>query len=142
MSNFDNMNQVGYNRGNQGWQQPVYPASPYYAPQQPTCNTNIMYVTSPEEALIRTDRRNSDVVYFDQDKNVFYRVRVDMDGRKSWAQFSYNTPNAETTAPATKEDILQLSERITRLEELQESKNIPRKKKPEGGGVANGELDG
>ena len=142
MGNFDNMNQVGYNRGNQGWQQPAYSAPTYYAQPQQTCNTNIMYVTSPEEALIRTDRRNSDVVYFDQDKNVFYRVRVDMDGRKSWAQFSYNTPNAETTTPATKEDILQLSERIARLEELQESKSIPRKKKPEGGGVANGELDG
>ena len=55
MNSYDTMNpNYGYNRNNQGWQQPSY-SNPGYRvqPQQPF-NSNIMYVTSPEEALIKT----------------------------------------------------------------------------------------
>lgn len=80
-------------------------------------NTNVWYVSSIDEALMRTNTRNSDVVYFDQDKDVFYRVKVDFDGRKTWAQFNYTVPNEKENIPATKADIDQLLTKIQRLEQ-------------------------
>ena len=142
MNSYDTMNpNYGYNRNNQGWQQPSY-SNPGYRvqPQQPF-NSNIMYVTSPEEALIKTEIRNSDMVYFDQDKNVFYRVRVDVDGRKSWTSFTYSLPNQDENAPATKADIQMLSERIAELEKAREPKVAPKKKKPEQEVIDHGESD-
>ena len=78
--------------------------------------SNVYKVTSCEEAVMRTNQRNSDMVYFDQDKNVFYRVKVDMDGRKSYATFTYTIP--EPIIPVTNSDFNALSERITRLEKM------------------------
>lgn len=80
-------------------------------------NTNVVYVTSLDEALMKTNIRNSDMIYFDQDKNIFYRIKVDYDGRKTWAQFSYTAPNNEENIPATKADIKYLLTKIERLEQ-------------------------
>lgn len=60
--------------------------------------SNIVYVTGPEEAIMRATQRNSEGVYFDQNKPVFYRVRVDFDGRKSWATFPYSMENVDNNA--------------------------------------------
>lgn len=79
--------------------------------------TNIIYVTSLDEALMKTNNRNSDMIYFDQDKDIFYRVKVDFEGRKTWAQFSYTAPNNEENIPATKADIKYLLTKIERLEQ-------------------------
>ena len=80
-------------------------------------NTNVNLVTSLEEALMRTNMRNSDMVYFHQDQNVFYRVKVDQDGRKSWMQFNYQMPDPNANVPATKADLLDIENRLRRLED-------------------------
>lgn len=80
---------------NQNWNSaPSYNTPSYNA--QPV--SNIVYVTGPEEAVMRATQRNSDGVYFDQNKPVFYRVKVDFDGRKSWAAFPYTVENVDNNA--------------------------------------------
>ena len=84
---------------------------------QQNISTNVIYVTSLDEALMKTNLRNSDMIYFDQDKDAFYRVKVDYEGRKTWAQFSYTAPNNKENIPATKADIEYLLTKIERLEQ-------------------------
>lgn len=134
MSNFDPMNNAGYNYGNpaqnNNWGQPRQYSG--YVPQpqpQYRFNTNAAFVTSLEEALIKTTERNSDMIYFHQDKNEFYRVKVDLEGRKSWAVFQYILPTQEDNTPATKADIMALVARIEALEGSKDTKVAPRKKK-------------
>ncbi len=139
MSNFDPMY-------NQNWGQPNYNAPRGWQTTQQTQmpiqpNTNVMFVTSPEEALIKTNMRNSDMVYFDQDKNVFYRVKVDMEGRKSWAQFTYALPDQEDNTPATKADIATLLQRIETLEAAQVKPKVVNKKTKDKEVVGNAESD-
>lgn len=127
------MNSNNYNFNNQnygnnpscGWAQPAYPG--YMS--QPQLNTNVMLVTGLEEALIKTNSRNSDMVYFDQDRNVFYRIKVDMEGKKSWAEFPYNVPGQEDNTAATKADIRALLARIEALENAKIPTTSPKKKK-------------
>lgn len=141
MNNFDPMNSSGYypapQNSNAGWNQPRQYAG---YPSQPRLNTNAIFVTSLEEALIKTTERNSDMYYFHQDKFEFYRVKVDMEGRKSWAIFHYNVPNQEDSTPATKADILALVARIEALEVSKEGKVAPKNKKKEM--TENAESDG
>lgn len=145
MSNFDPMNNAGYNYGNptqnNNWGQQRQFGGYTSQPQpQYRLTTNAIFVTSLEEALIKTTERNSDMYYFHQDKFEFYRVKVDMEGRKSWAIFHYNVPNQEDNIPATKADILALVERIEALEGAKEAKVAPRSKKKEV--TENAESDG
>lgn len=91
-------NQYGYNN----WDRP---------------STNIQYVTSLEEALSRSNIRGSENVYFHQDQQVFYRIRVDTDGRKYWQEFAYSTPKpSEDTTPVVKSDLTDIVERLQRIE--------------------------
>lgn len=83
---------------------------------QPPVSTNVIYVTSLDEALIKTTACNSDIIYFHQDQDEFYRVRVDANGRKSYMIFKYISPNQNDTTPVTKSEFLALVERITALE--------------------------
>ena len=98
---------------NQNWQSVQNNWSTGY--QQPF-STNIVYVTSVEEALMRTTQRNCEAVYFHQDQPVFYRVKVDGEGRKMWQSFNYNLPNPDLTTPATKADLASICERLEKLE--------------------------
>ena len=147
MNNFDPMNPAGFNYGNQGqtnsWGQPRQYGG-YTPPTQPQPRliTNAIFVTSLEEALIKTTERNSDMIYFHQDKNEFYRVKFDMEGRKSWAAFPYSFPNQEDNAPATKADIQALVARIEALEGSKEVKVAPKKKNASKEVTDNGESDG
>lgn len=79
-------------------------------------NTNLVFVTSLEEALIRTNGPNADMVYFHQNDNLFYRVKVDGYGQKTWAEFSYDVPSAKSSVDFTKEDFKLLEDRIAKLE--------------------------
>lgn len=147
MNGFDPMNPAGFNYGNQGqtnsWGQPrQYGGYTSPAQPQPRLMTNAIFVTSLEEALIKTTERPSDMIYFHQDKNEFYRVKVDMEGRKSWAAFPYNLPNQEESTPATKADIQALIARIEALEGSKEIKVGPRKKSASKEVTDNGESDG
>lgn len=77
---------------NQNWNNQSYYSQPV---------TNIVYVTGPEEAVMRATQRNSENVYFDQSQPVFYRVKVDFDGRKSWAAFPYTVDDTTNVNSGT-----------------------------------------
>lgn len=109
---------MSFNNWNFQQQQPFQSTQNYgnYPSNQMPLNTNLAFVTSLDEALARSNSRGSDIVYFHQDKDVFYRVKVDMEGRKSWMEFAYTSPNPALTTPATKADIQELLARIEKLE--------------------------
>lgn len=144
MNNFDPLNPAGFNYGNQGqtnsWGQPRQYGG--YAPPaqpQPQLITNAIFVTSLEEALIKTTERPSDMIYFHQDKSEFYRIKVDTEGKKTWAVFNYNVPKQDDNIPATKADIQMLLSRIEILEEARNTKVAPKRKKEV---TENAESDG
>lgn len=99
---------------NQNWQQPFQ--NNWSSGYQPPFTTNLIYVTSAEEALMRTTQRNCEAVYFHQDQPIFYRVQVDSEGRKRWQPFNYSAPNPDLTIPATKADIVDITNRLQQLE--------------------------
>lgn len=103
----NNQNWPNYGQPNQGYQ---------YGWQRPS--TNVILVTGIDEALMKSTERNSDYVYFNQDKPVFYRVKVDSDGRKAWQEFPYNMPNPSDNLPATQADIIKLNERLEKIEKM------------------------
>lgn len=78
--------------------------------------TNVIKVTSLDEAIMQTTRRPSDMVYFNQDKDEFYNVKVDYEGRKSWATFPYSLPNPDENAPVTRGEFTALLAKIQDLE--------------------------
>lgn len=90
--------------------------TPSYDPYS-RLSSNVEYVTSLEEALMRTNSYPSDRVFFHQDRPVFYRVKVDNFGKKSWAEFEYSNPNNAVAIPATQADLKLLSDRIGALED-------------------------
>lgn len=105
----NNQNWPNYGQSNQGWPN-------QYTWQRPS--TNVILVTGIDEALMKSTERNSDYVYFNQDKPVFYRVKVDNDGRKAWQEFPYNMPNPSDNLPATQADIIKLNERLEKIEKM------------------------
>jgi hypothetical protein len=86
--------------------------------------TNAIFVTSLEEAIMRTTERNSDIIYFNQSGEYFYRVKVDTDGKKSWASYKYTLPDQDTSTPATRADIQAFDARLKALEERLASKEV------------------
>lgn len=140
---------------NQGWQSSgnsygyVPPIQPSYQTQmQPQVTTNVALVTSLEEAKYRANGRNMDLVFFNQNKDEFYRIKVDSEGVKSWATFPFIAPNQPNATPVTYEDLAKLNERIMQLEavvtQMQSMpKTAPRSgKKKVGEVIEDGELDG
>lgn len=103
-----------YNYNSYGYQpmQNPYPEQPY----QSVLNSNVIKVTSLDEAIMRTNMRNCEMVYFDQNGKNFYIVRVDGVGNKSWDVLSYGASNANTMMPATKEEFSALAARVEALE--------------------------
>ena len=133
-------------QNNGGWPSPAVPQQPAYGwqpqaafrPQMatPPPITNIELVTSLEEALIRTNQRNSDMLYLDQNKPILYRVKVDVNGINSHLQLPYTLPNQANNVPATQADIQRLLERIEALEGVKnppvpQAASVGRKKKVE-----------
>lgn len=112
----------------QGYTQP---GSGYAYGQQISNNaTNIIRVTSLEEAVMRTTARGSDMVYFDQDRDVFYRVKVDWDGKKSWAEFQFSLPAQVDNTPVLRNDFQALVAKVEQLEAMLK------------GGAVDGKSDG
>ena len=107
MNNFDQSFNPSWQSTQYGWN----------AGYQTPFSTNIVYVTSPEEALMKTVQRNCEVVYFHQDRSEFYRVRVDNDGKKMWQAFNYASPNPEASAPVFKSDIAGILDRLKSVED-------------------------
>lgn len=92
-----------YNYGNVG--------APYSAPPR---NTNVILVTSADEAVMRTPN-DADMLYIDQNRPVMYRVVSDMWGRKSLAEYPYIVPNSEQSANVTREEFNALVAKVDAL---------------------------
>ena len=78
--------------------------------------SNIILVTSIEEALFKSNTRNSDMVYFDQNRDVFYRVKVDLEGRKLWKEIPYGTSSTANSAVSANFNIDSFETRLTNIE--------------------------
>lgn len=68
---------------------PTQSPQPYgYQPYgNPVPKTNMLIVTSLEEALLRPAEPNSNMFYIDQDKPLGYKVMTDMQGKKTYKTF-------------------------------------------------------
>ena len=100
-----------FNTNHNGWQQG-------YDTYRPQVQTNITLVTSLEEAIMRTNARPSDMVYFDQGKDILYRVRVDMDGKKYWKEIPILV-NQDGNSYVNRLEFDALSEKVNKLLSLQ-----------------------
>ena len=78
--------------------------------------TNVLKVTSLEEAIMKSNSRPSENVFFNQSKSEFYNVRVDVNGNKSWQTFTYAVAGSETTHDVPKEMFDNLVARIEAIE--------------------------
>lgn len=126
MSMFDNR---GFNAPQNSFSQPWSNAQQYnsygYLPNTPqNPSSNISLVMSLEEAIYKSTVKNSDNVHFNQNVDEFYRVKVDSEGRKSWQIFPYGRADQNLNTPATKADILALSDRLDRLEGKQKETSV------------------
>lgn len=100
----------------------------------PQLKTNKILVTSLEEAISKATERYSETYYFDQNRPVFYIVRVDMNMVKSWLEVPYTLPNQEQNTPATKADIAGLEAKLKAMESVvqaMEQKSTSKRKKVE-----------
>ena len=80
-------------------------------------NTNVSLVTSLEEALIKSTVRGSDTVHFHQSKDVFYRIRVDWDGRKYWKELSYQDAQTKIEQDyVSRGEFMQLVDRVNAMQ--------------------------
>ena len=81
-------------------------------------NSNIVLVTSLEEAVLKTVRPGSDMVYFNQNGGTFYRVKVEFDGRKTYQEFTYSLPEPVVNpTPVSREEFQEVIGRLKTLEE-------------------------
>ena len=103
-----------FNNFNSQWQGPYkYPSD---AAQPYGMHTNIIRVTSLEEAIMRTTQPGSDMMYIHQDKDILYRVKVDFDGKKSWGEFPIVVPTQPDISPITKDEFKAILDRVEALE--------------------------
>lgn len=103
--------------GMQNWYTPMSQPSPN---QDIGGNVNVYKVTSLEEAIMKSNMRPSETVYFHQTKNEFYNVRVDINGNKTWQTFVYNIPNSTENVQISKSDFDALVARVAVLEGVKE----------------------
>ena len=97
-----------------------------YAPNPPNnFVSNVLLVTSLEEAIMKTPATNSDVVYFNQGKDEFYRVRADQNGNKSWKTFAFYIPEEGETASVMKKDLAPIYERLGKIEDQLNTTKAP-----------------
>ena len=80
--------------------------------------TNMQYCTSLEEALSRCNRYNTENVFFHQDQPIFYRIRVEMDGRKMWQGFRYAPNEPVDNTPVLKQDLQNFDDRLKAIENV------------------------
>lgn len=93
-----------------------YPANSSNLGMQGGFASNIIKVTSLEEAIMKTPPANADLVYFNQNKDEFYRVSVDQNGNKAWKTFAFYIPEEGETATVTRKDLAPFVSRLEALE--------------------------
>ena len=89
-------------------------ANSYSGQPQSARNTNVIFVTSAEEAIMRTPN-DADMMYIDQNRPVMYRVIADMWGRKSVAEYPYNIPNLEESSTVSRTEFNELVAKVESL---------------------------
>lgn len=89
--------------------------------------TNIIPVASLIDAMSRSSEPNTDALYVDQDNPYFYRIMIDMQGRKTYKTLKVEdvteevakepvnnaSANIDLSIYATKEDLKALEDKIT-----------------------------
>lgn len=114
--NFTNSNGMQPTFG-QYMQQPYMPDLAYrQSSPGPMLRTNRILVANVNEAIFRSNDRGSEMYYFDQNKPVFYVVRVDMEGRKSWVEVPYGAPAPDNNSPATRAEVAELRKKFEEFE--------------------------
>ena len=106
---------------NSNWQNP---ASSWQQSYQPPMSTNVSMVTGLEEALYKSNAKNTESIHFHQSLPEFYRIRVDNFGQKTWQTFTYESPKANNDTPVTRADFDALVQRIERLENKEVAPNV------------------
>ena len=91
-------------------------ANPFPQNQQGGFTSNVLLVTSLDEAIMKTPPNNSDIVYFNQGKDEFYRVRSDQNGNKSWKTFAFYIPDEGETATVIRKDLAPIYAKLADLE--------------------------
>lgn len=113
-NNNNNYDPYGMNYAPANWSNPVNNVPNMFNGNSQ--NTNVLRVTSLEEAIMKTNARGSEMVYFHQTKDEFYVVRVDINGNKSWQTFPYSVPNANVNAPVNRAEFDALAAKLAELE--------------------------
>ena len=89
-------------------------SQPNYSQPAPPRHTNVVLVTGPDEAVMRTPN-DADMLYIDQNKPIMYRVVSDMFGRKSLAEYPYVVPNVEQDTPVSRAEFNELVSKVNAL---------------------------
>lgn len=110
MSNFNHYQPQDYPMDYQN-QYGTIPGSQYSS----QVTSNIFRVVSLEDAILKTPGRPCDMVYFNQDRDEFYRVRVDMYGKKSWVTFTFNVPTSAPNSVVSREEFDALVAKVNSL---------------------------
>lgn len=115
-------NNYNWNTAPQSGSQSWYRSNPYGYTNNVNngINTNVYKVTSLEEAIMRSNAFPSENVYFNQSKNEFYNIRVDVNGNKTWQTFVYNVAGSDDTAPVTRAEFDALAAKVAALEPVKE----------------------
>lgn len=110
------------NMNNQGM--PIQPMYPQFGNGMSMNNfnqfvptTNKLFVVSLEDALSRPADYNSEIVYFDQNKDVMYNVCTNGRGEKNWTVFDVTISKNHSATPVNPME-KRLSDIESKLEEL------------------------
>lgn len=112
-----------------GYAQPNYQSPQSFTAQpqnaSPTqVRTNKIFVTGLQDALSRSIDPNSDVVFFDQDKDIMYNIKSDAYGKKTHLVIDLSLHQEPDPVQVQEEYKKQIEELRTRVEALE---NVGRK---------------
>ena len=93
-----------------------------YASPSPPRNTNVILVTGPDEAVMRTPN-DADMLYIDQARPIMYRVVSDVWGRKSLAEYPYVVPSSDVSTPVSRAEFDDLVAKVNAM--LNPVKEVP-----------------
>lgn len=96
--------------------QPWYDSVGVPVDYQSQINTNVQKVISLDDAIMRSNIRNSEMIYLNQSNNEMYVVRVDVNGNKSWQTFIVSLQQYNDATHVSPADFIALCARVDALE--------------------------